>query len=72
LKVPPVIGCCACWVEEPVPGLVVLGLVVVGFIVLLPVPLPLVWAWAVAKASAVPAVRSATVRRRENIAYLRS
>jgi hypothetical protein len=83
LKVPLLIGCCACWVEllplpmvlelpEPLPmvELPVLGLVVVfGGIVLLPVPLlvPPVWACAVEKASAVPAVRRATVRRRENI-----
>jgi len=45
--------------------LLVLGLVVVFGIVLLPVPL--VCACAVEKASAVPAVRRATVRRRENI-----
>jgi hypothetical protein len=47
----------------------VLGLVVVFGMVLLPVPLlvPLVCACAVEKASAVPAVRRATVRRRENI-----
>jgi hypothetical protein len=52
---------------EPALG-VVLGLIVV-LPELLPVPLllPLVWAWAVEKASAVPAVRRATVRRRENI-----
>jgi hypothetical protein len=55
-------------IEPLVP---VLGLLVLGLIVLLPVPLvlplPLVCAWAVEKASAVPAVRRATVRRRENI-----
>ena len=52
--------------ELPVLGLGLLGL---GLIVVLPVlPLvPLVWAWAVENASAVPAVRRATVRRRENI-----
>ena len=91
MKVPLLIGCCACCVEvwelplpmvlkplepivleplEPmldVPELVlVLGLVVV-FGAIVPVPLLLVWACAVEKASAVPAVRRATVRRRENI-----
>jgi hypothetical protein len=53
-------------VELPEP---VLGVVVFGVIVLLPVPLlvPLVCACAGEKARAVPAVRRATVRRRENI-----
>jgi hypothetical protein len=55
-------------VPEPVLG--VLG-VVVGLPEVLPVPLlPLVWAWAVEKASAVPAVSRATVRRREIIVHL--
>ena len=97
MKVPLVIGCCACWVDvlepepmsllpeplpmvtppDPLPVVVLLapalGVVVLGFIVLLPVllvpvlVLPLVCAWAVEKASAVPAVRRATVRKRENI-----
>jgi xanthine/uracil permease len=83
LNVPLLIGCCACWVEvlplpmvelvdpDPLP-MVELPEPVLGVIVLLPVPLlvpllPLVWACAVEKASAVPAVRRATVRRRENI-----
>ena len=53
-------------VVEPVPE------PVLGAMVLLPLlpvllPLPPVCAWAVEKASAVPAVRRATVRRRENI-----
>ena len=62
--------------EAPVLGLPVLGLAVLGLIVVLPdvlplaLPLPLVWAWAVEKASAVPAVSRATVRRRENIGFL--
>jgi hypothetical protein len=57
---------------EPLP-MVELPEPVLGAIVLLPEPLlvppllPLVWACAVEKASAVPAVRRATVRRRENI-----
>jgi hypothetical protein len=55
--------------EAPVLGVPVLGLIVVLPDVP-PLPLPLVWAWAVEKASAVPAVSSATVRRRENIGFL--
>jgi hypothetical protein len=55
---------------EPVEPEPVLGVKVL--LPLLPVllPLPLVCAWAVEKASAVPAVRRATVRRRENIEIL--
>lgn len=52
---------------EPEPVLGVMVLLPLPPMLLPLVPLPLVCAWAVEKASAVPAVRRATVRRRENI-----